>query len=398
MATSVEPVRGEEDGGARDREDRVPGAVAALRTAVVEATRGLVDRSTLAEAVILAAVAGEHVLVVGPPGTAKSEAVRRIATAIGGQMFEYLLGRFTEPQEIFGAVDLQKLRAGRVEVDTTGMLPEADVAFLDEVFLGSTAILNTLLSILNERTFRRGHTVVRCPLRVCIGACNSIPEEPALGAFADRFLLRIFVDAVPDASLEQLLEASWGLRRSPPRRVAELAHLATVADAAQAVDLAPVRADFADALRLLRAASIVLSDRRAARAQGLVAAAAALAGRSQATRADLWPIVFAIPTAEAQAAARVTLRELLADATNEVLPSASEDASAGPAARAARLVAATEALFAERPAEDGGERARWRRRLEGVAREIDAGFAPGAMPSALGAARARIVAELAPAP
>jgi MoxR-like ATPase len=392
-------VEAESGANGRQGEERASVAVAALRAAVAEASRGLVERAVLAEAVVLAAVAGEHVLVVGPPGTAKSEAVRRIATALGGGMFEYLLGRFTEPQEIYGPVDLQKLRAGRVEVDTTGMLPEADVAFLDEVFLGSTAILNTLLAILNERTFRRGHTVVQCPLRVCIGACNTIPDEPALAAFADRFLVRIFVDSVPDASLEDLLESSWGLRRSPPRRVAELGHLAAVADAAQSVDLAGVRADFAHALRLLRAASIVLSDRRAARAQGLVAAAAAVAGRSAATRADLWPLVFAVPTLDAQDAARDALRDLLAEARSDVLPAASEGASAGPAARAARLVAATEVLFAERPAaDDAGQCDRWRRRLEGIAREIDAGFVAGAMPSSLEAARARIVTELAPVP
>jgi MoxR-like ATPase len=378
---------------------RPAAAVAALRSAVAEASRGLVDRALLAEAVVLAAVAGEHVLVVGPPGTAKSEAVRRIATALGGKMFEYLLGRFTEPQEIFGPVDLQKLRVGRVEVDTAGMLPEADIAFLDEVFLGSTAILNTLLAILNERTFRRGHTVVRCPLRVCIGACNTIPEEAALAAFADRFLVRIFVEPVPDANLEELLESSWGLRTSPPRRVAELGHLAAVADAAHAVDLTQVRADFAHALRLLRAASITLSDRRAARAQGLVAAAAALAGRTKATRADLWPLVFVVPTVDAQAGARIALRDLLSEAHNGALPAASEGASAGPAARAARLVAAADALLAERPTpDDAGQRDRWLRRLEGIAREIDAGFVAGAMPEALEAARARIVTELAPAP
>jgi MoxR-like ATPase len=314
-------------------------------------------------------------------------------------MFEYLLGRFTEPQEIFGPVDLQKLREGRVEVDTTGMLPEADVAFLDEVFLGSTAILNTLLAILNERTFRRGHTFVRCPLRVCIGACNAIPDEPALAAFADRFLVRVFVDPVPDANLEDLLEASWGLRQQPPQRVAEIAQLAAVAEATRAVDLAPVRADFAHALRLLRGASIVLSDRRVARAQGLVAAAAVLAGRSHATRADLWPLVFAVPTLEAQNAARAALRDLLAEAHSDVLPAAAERASAGPAARAGRLVAAAEALFAARPAdEDATGREHWRRRLEGIAREIDAGFVTASAPAALGAVRTRIVTELSPAP
>src|ERR1051326_6035965 len=165
--------------------------------------------------VALSAVAEEHVLVIGPPGTAKSEAVRRIARATGGQYFEYLLGRFTEPSEIFGPVDLHKLKDGLVETDTLGMLPEADIAFLDEIFQGSTAILNTLLGILNERVFRRGHTNVRCPLRVCVGASNSLPEDTALAAFADRFLVRCYVDPIPDPMLEQLLESGWSLNQLP---------------------------------------------------------------------------------------------------------------------------------------------------------------------------------------
>src|SRR5499427_5567574 len=90
-------------------------ASAALRGALADAGRGLVEREALVEMVALAAVAGEHLLVIGPPGTAKSEAVRRVARALGGQVFEYLLGRFTEPSEIFGPVDLRKLREGVVE-------------------------------------------------------------------------------------------------------------------------------------------------------------------------------------------------------------------------------------------------------------------------------------------
>src|SRR3712207_1834456 len=93
-----------------------------------------------------------------------------------------------------------------VETETHGMLPEAELAFLDEVFLGSTAILNTLLGLLNERLFRRGHTRLHCPLRVCVGASNALPEDEALAAFADRFLARIFVEPVPDPRLEELLE------------------------------------------------------------------------------------------------------------------------------------------------------------------------------------------------
>jgi MoxR-like ATPase len=129
-----------------------------LRDSIRAATAGLIGRDQLAELMVLAAVAQEHLLVIGPPGTAKSAVVRRVAQAMGGNYFEYLLGRFTEPTELFGPVDLRKLREGTVETDVAGMLPEAEIAFLDEVFLGSIAILNTLLGILNERRFRRGHT------------------------------------------------------------------------------------------------------------------------------------------------------------------------------------------------------------------------------------------------
>ena len=97
------------------------------------------------------------------------------------------------------------------------MLPEAEVAFLDEVFLGSTAILNTLLGVLNERTFRRGHTEIEVPLRVCVGASNGLPEDETLAAFADRFLARMFVEPVADAQLEELLGAAGDLLPSPRR-------------------------------------------------------------------------------------------------------------------------------------------------------------------------------------
>src|SRR5262249_24762305 len=231
----------------------------ALREAIGAASRGLVEREVLAELIALAAVAGEHLLVIGPPGTAKSEAVRRIAAALGGRYFEYLLGRFTEPSEIFGPIDLKRLKEGVVETETRGMLPEAEIAFLDEVFLGSTAILNTLLQILNERTFRRGHTRVACPLRVCVGASNQLPEDepraggaPELGAFADRFLVRAFVEPVPDAWIEDLLEGGWSLAQRPvPVGRAGVGELDVLARAAVAADLRGVRDVLAHAIRKL---------------------------------------------------------------------------------------------------------------------------------------------------
>lgn len=370
-------------------------AAAALRIALSGATRGLVEREALAELIALAAVAGEHVLVIGPPGTAKSEAVRRIARAIDARLFEYLLGRFTEPSEIFGPIDLRRLKEGFVETETAGMIPEAELAFLDEVFKGSTAILNTLLGILNERVFRRGHTLVRCPLRVCVGASNALPEDDSLAAFSDRFLVRVFVDPVPDPRLEELLEAGWRLDHEDSNgfQPASLADLDALTAAARRADLSRVRPHLAHAIRLLRGAGIVLSDRRAVRAQGLVAAAAALVGRARATDADLWPLILAVPTREQQVLARECLGEVLARTENATLPAAAEEASLGPLARASRIAAAGRDVLRERPRDDQ-ESEDWLLRLEGIAREIDAGFAPEALPPELVEVRARIVAVL----
>jgi MoxR-like ATPase len=390
-------------------------ASASLREALAGASRGLVEREALVELIALAAVAGEHLLVIGPPGTAKSEAVRRVARALGGQMFEYLLGRFTEPSEIFGPIDLRRLREGVVETQTAGMLPEAEIAFLDEIFLGSTAILNTLLALLNERTFRRGATRVRVPLRVCVGASNALPDDEALAAFGDRFLLRAFLDPIPDPRLEELLEGGWSLGAQataathlpvrgtpqstvgapPPSPRATIEHLDLLSAAVDAADVAPVRSHLAHAIRVLRRSGITLSDRRAVKGQRLVAAAAVMAGRARPTEADLWPLVVAVPTREGQAAARDALRDVLARSENASLSAAAAEASLGPLARAARIASAGQEALAGRPAGDDPETLEaWRLKLEGVAREIDAGFAQP--PEALAAVRTQIKAALGP--
>ena len=370
-------------------------ASASLRTVISAATAGLVEREALVEMVALSAVAEEHVLVIGPPGTAKSEAVRRIARATGGQYFEYLLGRFTELSEIFGPVDLHKLKDGLVETDTLGMLPEADIAFLDEIFQGSTAILNTLLGILNERVFRRGHTNVRCPLRVCVGASNSLPEDAALAAFADRFLVRCFVDPIPDPMLEQLLESGWSLNQSPGLPAAGLNDIEVLTAATRKADMSGVRQHIAQAIRTLRGAGINLTDRRAVRAQKLIAAAALMAGRDKPTEADLWPLIFVLPTREQQSLGRDSLRDLLSATQNTTLPVAAEEASLGPLARATRVAQAARQVLEARPANSDGEQDRaWRLQLEGIAREIDAGFTPEQMPAELIELRVRIIEVL----
>jgi MoxR-like ATPase len=363
---------------------------AALQAAIAGASRGLVERGALVETIALAAVAGEHLLVIGPPGTAKSEAVRRVAKATGGRYFEYLLGRFTEPSEIFGPVDLRKLREGLVETETKDMLPEAEIAFLDEIFLGSTAILNTLLGLLNERVFRRGHTLLHCPLRLCVGASNALPDEPSLAAFADRFLVRVFIDPIPDPRLEELLEGGWSLNSENNASAASLQDIDVLSQAARQADLSPIRPLLAQAIRQLRSAGVHLTDRRAVKVQRLVAAAAVLDGRMSPSPADLWPLVLAVPEREEQEAARDTLRALLGETVNKALPAAAEEASQGPLARATRLIHAGRELLAQ-PEEN---QQAWQLKLEGIAREIDAAFAPEQLPEELATVRHEIVAAL----
>lgn len=370
----------------------VSAAAERLRLAIADACRGLVQREALVELVVLCAITEEHLLVIGPPGTAKSEAVRRIARLLGGRMFEYLVGRFTEPSEIFGPIDLRKLKEGIVETETSGMLPEAEIAFLDEVFLGSTAILNTLLALLNERTFRRGHTTLRCPLRVCVGAANRLPEDEQLAAFADRFLVRAFVEPIADSGLEDLLAAGWALGTTSEAATASIAQLDLLGQAARRMDLAPLRTTLAHAIRLLRGAGIELSDRRMVRSQRLIAGAAALAGRAAASEADLWPLVYALPTQQAQHLGRDVLRELLAASESPALLAAAAEGSLGPRARAARIVREGAAALA---APAGAEAGAWRLRLESVAREIDATFARDELPGELAALRGRLLEALA---
>lgn len=362
-------------------------AAGQLRENLRQATTGLVEREQLAELILLAAVAQEHLLVIGPPGTAKSAVVRCVARSLGGRYFEYLLGRFTEPSELFGAVDLRKLRDGTVETDVSDMLPEADIAFLDEVFLGSTAILNTLLGLLNERQFRRGHTRLHCPLRICVAAANALPEDEALAAFADRFLVHSFVSPVADHQLEALLAGGWQVAQQPPAAGNSLAQLDLLSAQVARVDMREAMPALVNAIRSLRAAGIPLSDRRLVRSQRLIAAATVLAGRLQAQEADIWPLLCVIPTEALQAQARDVLREQIACSANATLFSACEATVQQPLSRAARLESAAQECLARSATVTPA-------RLEALLREIDANFSREQLPEALAGLRTQLAARL----
>jgi MoxR-like ATPase len=173
------------------------------------------------------------------------------------------------------------------------MLPEASVAFLDELLNANSAILNSLLMVLNERVFRRGRETRRLPLLMVVGASNRLPEDDALGALFDRFLLRVRCDNVPDERLLDVIDAGWkldvGLREGGwPAAMVKIENIARLQSLVAEVDFSALRTAYRDLVLRIRRAGMPLSDRRAVKLQRLVAGSALLCGRRQAHVSDLW--------------------------------------------------------------------------------------------------------------
>lgn len=260
---------------------------------------GLVERDSTLKAALLAVLAGENLLLVGPSGTAKSLIARKVAECLehdgsgdhADGYFEYLLTKFSTPEEIFGPLSISELKADRFKRNTAGYLPSVRMAFLDEIFKASSSILNALLTILNERLYHNGAEAQKVPLQALIAASNELPTgQEELDALYDRFLVRSFVDYVSEDNLPHLLDKPGPAPTITPFSAADLD---TIRQAAEAVTLPT---EIVSAIQKIWAGHKQmfkedrrenLSDRRLRKVVRLLCISAATNGRQEVDLSDL---------------------------------------------------------------------------------------------------------------
>ena len=168
-----------------------------------------VEKRELVDLMVLGTLAQEPILLVGPPGTAKSDLVVKFSQALEvrePEYFEYMLTKFTEPSELIGPIDINQLKEGRYYRRAEGKLPEAEIVFLDEIFKSNSAILNTLLSIINERKYYQDGKPVPVRMLMLFAATNEIPEHSDLGALRDRFAIKALSEPVHDTHFDELIQ------------------------------------------------------------------------------------------------------------------------------------------------------------------------------------------------
>lgn len=263
-------------------------ALEKLRKIRAELKARYLERDEVIDGAFCALLTGSHLLLVGPPGTAKSQLANDVCRRIeGAHYFQWLLTKFTTPEELFGAVSLKGLENDEYRRVTAGKLPEAHIAFLDEIFKASSSILNTLLTVMNERVFYNGTEKTAIPLITLFGASNELPsEEDELEALYDRFLLRYVVDYIKeDFRFLKMLNSGDGETGGLTITSSELEFAAA---GAREVSVPPNILKLISRIRKeLAKKGMVPSDRRYKHSVSLLKARAFLEGRNAVSEDDL---------------------------------------------------------------------------------------------------------------
>ena len=211
------------------------------------------ERENEVEGILVALLSRQHMLMIGPAGTAKSALSVELAKIVQGtEYFQWLLTRFSTPEEVFGPLSLKDLEQGVYKRNTATKMPEANLVFLDEIFKANSAILNSLLTLINERLFYNNGTPVKVPLMSVIGASNEYPEEgEGLEALFDRFLLRFELDYIADeTNFVSMMKGTGQNQVMPSMTMEELVQLQFLTDMVTIPDevyetLSEIRNEFA---------------------------------------------------------------------------------------------------------------------------------------------------------
>ncbi|MCQ1534682.1 AAA family ATPase [Methanosarcina sp. KYL-1] len=235
---------------------------------------------------LLALLSGEHVLLLGPPGTAKTLLANKICETIeGGNFFHYLLTRFSTPEEVFGPLSLKALERDEFSRRIEGYLPTAHIALLDEIFKANSSILNSLLTILNERKYHNGKEVMDVPLFSVFGASNELPEEDeSLEALYDRFLFRYSVDYIQhEENLDDLIFEN--VEDFTPSTKLGVGNIREIRKKARQLPVDPeVRTIIKGLRRELKSSNIFISDRRWKKIVNVLRVASAVNGHRSVNR------------------------------------------------------------------------------------------------------------------
>ncbi len=243
------------------------------------------ERNDEIHGAICALLSRQHVLLLGPPGTAKTQMVEDLCERIQGNYFNWLLTKFTTPEEIFGPISLKALELDKYTRITTGKLPEAHIAVLDEIWKASSSILNTMLKIVNERKFNNNGGDQKVPLLSLFGASNELPESGELSALYDRFLLRYMTQYIADP---QNFVNMLALPQAPREAKITLDELFQMQAEAEKVAIPDeVYIAIVNLKEILKRENIISSDRRYKQALSLIKANAYLNSRTQAAIEDM---------------------------------------------------------------------------------------------------------------